>query len=52
MKNTDIQKLAERHGLMLSDKMKFNEMGIDFKVGFANTGFLFPFLSLQVHLYT
>ena len=35
MKNTDIQKLAERHGLMLSDKMKFNEMGIDFKVGFA-----------------
>ena len=35
MKNTDIQKLAERHGLMLSDKMKFNEMGIEFKVGFA-----------------
>ena len=35
MKNTDIQKLAERHGLMLSDKMKFNEMEIDFKVGFA-----------------
>lgn len=35
MANKDIQKLAERHGLVLSDKMKFNEMGIDFKVGFA-----------------
>jgi macrolide phosphotransferase len=35
MTNKDIQKLAERHGLMLSDKMKFNEMGVDFKVGFA-----------------
>lgn len=35
MKNKDIQKLAERHGLMISDKMEFNEMGIDFKVGFA-----------------
>ncbi len=35
MKNKDIIKLAERHGLILSDKMNFNEMGIDFKVGFA-----------------
>lgn len=35
MIHKDIQKLAERHGLMISDKMIFNEMGIDFKVGFA-----------------
>lgn len=35
MKNKDIQKVAERNGLFLSDKMSFNEMGIDFKVGFA-----------------
>ena len=35
MKNKDIQKLAERNGLILSDEMSFNEMGIDFKVGFA-----------------
>ena len=35
MKNKDIQKLAKRNGLFLSDKMSFNEMGIDFKVGFA-----------------
>jgi macrolide phosphotransferase len=35
MKNKDIQKLAERNGLILSDEMTFNEMGIDFKVGFA-----------------
>jgi macrolide phosphotransferase len=35
MKNRDIQKLAERNGLVLSDEMSFNEMGIDFKVGFA-----------------
>jgi macrolide phosphotransferase len=35
MMNKNIQKLAERHGLMLSDKIRFNEMGIDFKVGFA-----------------
>ena len=35
MENNDIQKLAERHGLILSDQMNFNEMGIDFKVGFA-----------------
>lgn len=35
MTNIEIQKLAERHGLNLSDKMKFNEMGIDFRVGFA-----------------
>jgi len=31
----DIQILAEAHGLLLTEKMKFNEMGIDFKVGFA-----------------
>ncbi|EMC2277037.1 MULTISPECIES: Mph(E)/Mph(G) family macrolide 2'-phosphotransferase [Gammaproteobacteria] len=35
MKIKDIQKLAETHGLLLTDEMKFNEMGIDFKVGFA-----------------
>lgn len=35
MEIKDIQKLAERHGLILTDKMHFNEMGIDFKVGFA-----------------
>ncbi len=35
MKNKDIQKLAERNGLFLSDEMSFNEMGIDFMVGFA-----------------
>ncbi|VDA49572.1 mph(E)_3_EU294228 [Klebsiella pneumoniae] len=28
----DIQSLAEAHGLLLTDKMNFNEMGIDFKV--------------------
>lgn len=31
----DIQKLAEEHGLQLTDEIRFNEMGIDFKVGFA-----------------
>lgn len=31
----DIQTLAEAHGLLLTEKMNFNEMGIDFKVGFA-----------------
>lgn len=31
----DIQILAEAHGLLLTDEMSFNEMGIDFKVGFA-----------------
>lgn len=35
MKNRDIQKLAERNGLFLSEEMTFNEMGIDFRVGFA-----------------
>ena len=34
MKNRDIQN-AERNGLILSDEMSFNEMRIDFKVGFA-----------------
>ncbi len=31
----DIQILAEAKGLLLTENMKFNEMGIDFKVGFA-----------------
>lgn len=35
MKISAIQKLAEAHGLLLTDEMEFNEMGIDFKVGFA-----------------
>src|SRR5690606_13864270 len=35
MKNKDIQELAKGHGLNLMDQMEFNEMGIDFKVGFA-----------------
>jgi macrolide phosphotransferase len=35
MKNKDVQKLAEKHGLILSDEMSFNEMGIDFRVGFT-----------------
>lgn len=35
MEIKDIQTLAEGHGLIVSDEMKFNEMGIDFKVGFA-----------------
>ncbi len=35
MNNHDIQQLAHRNGLLLTDEMTFNEMGIDFKVGFA-----------------
>lgn len=35
MNNKDIQQLAEKNGLFLSEDMSFNEMGIDFKVGFA-----------------
>ncbi|MBW3467036.1 Mph(E)/Mph(G) family macrolide 2'-phosphotransferase [Arthrospiribacter ruber] len=35
MTNDEIHNLAERHGLMLSGKIQFNEMGIDFKVCFA-----------------
>src|SRR5690606_2496205 len=35
MKNKDIQELAKGHGLNLMDHMEFNEMGIDFKFGFA-----------------
>lgn len=35
MKIEDVQILAEAHGLLLTDKIKFNEMGIDFKIGFA-----------------
>jgi macrolide phosphotransferase len=31
----EIQILAEAHGLLLTEKIKFDEMGIDFKVGFA-----------------
>ena len=35
MKIRDIQNLASKNVLFLSDEMSFNEMGIDFKVGFA-----------------
>lgn len=35
MENNAIQILAESHGLVLTDMMTFNEMGIDFKVGFV-----------------
>jgi macrolide phosphotransferase len=35
MEIVDIQKLAQRYGLTLTDQMHFNEMGIDFKVCFA-----------------
>ncbi|EEO0096105.1 phosphotransferase [Salmonella enterica subsp. enterica serovar Senftenberg] len=35
MKNNDIQTLAERHGLQITNDICFNEMGIDFSVGFA-----------------
>lgn len=35
MEKRAIQELAERNGLALADVMGFNEMGIDFKVGFA-----------------
>jgi macrolide phosphotransferase len=35
MEHTEIRQLAQKHGLILSDRMHFNEMGIDFKVGFA-----------------
>lgn len=35
MTQKDIQLLAEAHGLQLTNEMTFNEMGIDFKVGFA-----------------
>ena len=31
----EIQLLAGKHGLYLEDNMEFNEMGIDFRVGFA-----------------
>src|SRR5699024_1780477 len=31
----DIQILAEEHGLLLTENIRFNEMGIDFRVGFA-----------------
>lgn len=35
MKNRDIIELAQKHGLRLSEDLKFNEMGIDFRVCFA-----------------
>jgi macrolide phosphotransferase len=35
MTTKNIQRLAETHGLQLTDQIQFNEMGIDFKVGFA-----------------
>jgi macrolide phosphotransferase len=34
MTTKDIQRLAETHVLQLTDQIWFNEMGIDFKVGF------------------
>lgn len=36
MNEKDILKLAADHGLILDGKMNFNEMGLDFKVGFAH----------------
>lgn len=35
MTTKDIQRLAETHGLQLKQEIRFNEMGIDYKVGFA-----------------
>lgn len=35
METQDVQILAEAHGLLLTDSIKFNEMGIDFRVAFA-----------------
>ncbi len=35
METKDILELAASHGLQLQEEMGFNEMGIDFKVGFA-----------------
>src|SRR5690606_18207321 len=35
MKNKDTVALAERHGLRIKDDIRFNEMGLDFRVGFA-----------------
>ena len=35
MKNKEILELAQKHGLSLSEDLKFNEMGIDFQVCFA-----------------
>lgn len=35
MENREIVVLAARHGLEITDDISFNEMGLDFKVGFA-----------------
>jgi macrolide phosphotransferase len=35
MDKRDILILAQNHGLMLTGEMRFNEMGLDFKVGFV-----------------
>lgn len=35
MKNNEVLALAARHGLHITDDIHFNEMGIDFSVGFA-----------------
>jgi macrolide phosphotransferase len=35
LKNKEILELAQKHGLSLSEDLKFNEMGIDFQVCFA-----------------
>lgn len=35
MKTKEIIEIAEKHGLLLNEEMSFNNMGIDFQVGFA-----------------
>ncbi|MNL26301.1 hypothetical protein D3C87_1478180 [compost metagenome] len=45
MTTKDIQRLAETHVLQLTDQIWFNEMGIDFKVGFPT--YRSPAFSLQ-----
>lgn len=35
MTTKDIRNISKKHGLILTEEISFNEMGIDFKVGFA-----------------
>jgi macrolide phosphotransferase len=35
MTTKEIQNISEKHGLTLTEEMSFNELGIDFKVGFS-----------------
>ena len=35
MEIKEIQKLAKEYGVSLTEKIRFNEMGVDFRVGFA-----------------